>query len=377
MTLFDRLFAGGCLALVLIAYSPAQTQSPPKLPSHKTIETWLNSDDPRLVAWGAHDALLASDKSLLPDLLNLASQWNTRPEPTADKRRKPLSQAQIDARDAMAAVVDALIQMGAVVPAETLRNLALDFGNATAILLTRISADEAQPLAYDFYRAPSEKGYGLQYVSAALLAQQPPSGFAADLLESITVRAEIVVMHSGAESFGSGSAGDCFREKPVVRKDWPVTGQYRLSKQKSDGAVVVVRGVDPIYATRELSTTYFDDWCPGPYLGPNERQRLIAQMLGIPPESVPWRTSLQTTIEFISPEQFDLEFHRFIDDEEKKYRDTAAALASRGLLNDAEAQQSAPKLKLIISEMRRTEDDPLAQITNLPPNVEYSNSPWK
>jgi hypothetical protein len=387
MTLFIRLFTVGCLALVLVAYSPAQTPSAAKLsspdlathqlPSHKTIESWLHSDDPRLVAWGAHDALLARDKSLLPDLLNLASQWNTASEPTADARRKPLSQAQVDTRDAMAAVVDTLIQMGATVPAETLRNLSPDFGNATAIFLTRISADDAQPLAYDFYHAPSEKGYGLQSVSAALLTQQPPSGFAADLLESITVQAEVVVMHSGAPAFGSGSAGDCFRELPVVRKDWPVTGQYRLSKAKSDGAVVVVRGVDPIYATRELSTTYSDDWCPGPYLGPSERQRLIAQMLGIPPESMPWRTNVQTNSEFISQEQFDLEFHRFIEDEEKKYRDTAAALASRGLLNDEEAQQSAPKLKLIINEMRRTEDDPLAQITNLPPNVEYSNSPWK
>jgi hypothetical protein len=377
MAPFDRFLAVASLTLAFAAYSPAQARVSSKVPSTKTIEAWLRGDDPRLVAWGAHDALLARDKSLIPDMLNLVSQWANVPEPTADARRKPLSQEQIDARDAMAAVVDTLTQMGAAVPTETLRNLAPDFSNATAILLSRISADEARPLAYDFYRAPPTKGYGLQYVSAALLALRPPAGFAADLLESITVRAEIFVLHPGAKSFGSGSAGDCFRDQPPVRKDWPLTGQYRLSRENSDGAVRIVRGVDPIYATREVSTTYLAENCPGPYLGPDERQRLIAEMLGISPESLPWRTRLETTIEFISQEQFDFELHRFIDEQEQKYRDTAAALASSGLLNDAEAQHSAPKLKLIISEMRGTEDDPIAQITNLPPHVEYSNSPWK
>jgi hypothetical protein len=373
MTLFGRVFSAAGLALALVTYSP-QASSTAKLPSSKTIDAWLRSDDPRLVAWGAHDALLARDKSLIPDMLNLASQWANSPTPPADTRRKPRSQEQIDARDAMAAVLDTLIQMGAAVPADALRNLAPDFGNASAILLARISADEAQAPALDFYHAPPEKGYGLQYVSAALLALQPPSGFAADLLESITVRAEIVVMHPGAEGFGSGSGGSCLSDRPAARADWPATGQYRLSKHNSDGAVMIVRGVDPIYATRELSTTYFNRACPGPYLGPNERQRLIAEMLGIAPESMPWQTSVETTIEFISQEQFDFEFHRFIDEQEKKYRDTSSALASRGLLNDAE-RNTMPKLRVIISEMRGTEDDPVAEIVNLPANVEYQDSP--
>jgi hypothetical protein len=53
----------------------------------------------------------------------------------------------------MAAVVDTLIQMRVLVPAETLRSLAPDFGNVVAVLLSRMPISEAVPVAFDFYRA--------------------------------------------------------------------------------------------------------------------------------------------------------------------------------------------------------------------------------
>jgi hypothetical protein len=78
VTLFDRLLGTGCLATTLAACSFAQ--APPvasAFPSEKTIDGWLLSGEPRLVAWGAHDTLLAGDKNLIPDLLSLASRWQT------------------------------------------------------------------------------------------------------------------------------------------------------------------------------------------------------------------------------------------------------------------------------------------------------------
>jgi hypothetical protein len=380
MALFGRWLVYGGIAMALFAHGAAQTSPPEaKLPSRKTIEGWLRGDEPRLVAWGAHDALLAGDRSLIPNLLSLASQWQPLPQAKADHTSTPLlSQEQIDARDAMTAVVDALIQMKVPVPAETLRNLAPDFSNATAILLSRLSPDDAEPLALDFYHASWPHGYGLQYVSAALLAQRPPQGFAADLLKSITVRAEIFVVHPGDGNFGGGSAGDCVSTQNV-RKDWPSTGHYRLLEENSMGALLVVGGFNPAYAVRELSTSYLDPSCPSLYLGPEQRQRLIAEMLGIAPESMPWQTNPAKTIEFISHEQFDFELHQLIDREEAKYRETAEALASRGLLNDAEEQESSPRLRVAISDMRGSAaaDDPIIEIADLPPNVECSNSPWK
>lgn len=375
---FFRLFTIGCLGLA--TYSTAQTRSPAeKLPSHSTIETWLQSDDPRLVAWAAHDALLSHDRQLISQMLTIAGQWQPLTPQDANEKIRPLSQELKDKRDAMAAVVDGLIQMDVVVPADPLRALAPDFGNEVAILLARMPADDAQPLALGFYQSPAGHGYGLQYVSAALLAQRPPEGFAVDLLKSIRVVADVFVLDPGAGGVGRGVAGDCFRQPTEFRRDWPSTGQYRISKQKDDGAVMVVGGVNPVYATRELSTTYLDEDCPSPYLGPNERQRLIAEMLDIAPESMPWRTELTMEIEFVSSEQFDFELHRFIDEQQEKYRQTAAALAARGMMNLAEVDEALPRLTLAISDMRGSDatNNPIKGIPDIPPNVEFSNSAWK
>jgi hypothetical protein len=128
------------------------------IPSENTLKNWLLGDDPRLVAWGAHDALLARDRNLIPDLLSLASQWQPLAQPTSESSAPAtLSPEQTDERDAMVAVLDAFIQMNVSVPADTLRALAPDFGNAAAILLSRMSPEDAGPLSFDFYRSPSGK----------------------------------------------------------------------------------------------------------------------------------------------------------------------------------------------------------------------------
>src|SRR5271170_2708904 len=108
MTLFPRLLCIGCLAVILAAYSPAQVPSAPAgLPSENALDSWLLSGDPRLVAWGAHDALMARDPNLIPDLLSLASHWQPLSRQTSDPSTSPtgLSPEQTDERDAMAAVL--------------------------------------------------------------------------------------------------------------------------------------------------------------------------------------------------------------------------------------------------------------------------------
>jgi hypothetical protein len=51
MPLFCRSLCVGCLAATLAPWTPAEA-----LPSEITLESWLRSGEPRLVAWGAHRA---------------------------------------------------------------------------------------------------------------------------------------------------------------------------------------------------------------------------------------------------------------------------------------------------------------------------------
>jgi hypothetical protein len=381
MTRFCRLLCIACVMAALAAYSAAQMPAGARgFPSEKAIGSWLLSGDPQLVAWGAHDTLIARDQYLLPDLLSLAGRWQPLSrQPIDGSNRTELSREQTDRRDAMAAVLDTLIQMKVPVPADTLRTLAPDFGNAVAILLSRMPADEAGPVALDLYRLQAEHTYALQYVSAALLAQHPPAGFAADLLANIKVRATVNVVLPGSGEFTGGMAGDCFYVPDPPRKDWPETGQYALSTQKSDGSLVVVAGVDTVYATREQSTHYLGDLCHmsmGVSLGSEQRLRLIAEMLSISPEAIPWRTDTTTQIEFRSQQQFDRDLLSFVEAQQAKYHATVTALADHNLLTASEAQEAFPALELKLYDVRGMDAVPVQALSNLPSHVEWSSAPF-
>jgi hypothetical protein len=380
MTSVPRLLALGCLALTLSAYAEAQAHSVVhKFPSEATIENWLLSDNPRLVAWGAHDVLVSRNEALTADLLNLATQWQPLASENVDGTAADLSREQVNRRDAMAAILDALIQMNVPVPAETLHSLAPDFPDATAILLSRMSPEEAEQVAIDFYHSPPPSGETLRYVSASLMAQHPPSGFATDLLAGIEVGANVFIVLPDSPLFGYGSGGSysCMMQPKFPRGIWPLIGQYSLSMENGDHSRLVVSGIDPIYATRKESATYRYP-CGEPALGPDQRRRLIAEMLDLTADAIPWETHLTTTIAFSSDEQFRRDFLQFIGNEEEKYRATAIALGDRGLMTTAEVEQTAPKLRIYTNDMRGADASPIPTISPLPPNVEWPNEPaWK
>lgn len=225
-------------------------------------------------------------------------------------------------------------------------------------------------------------------MSAAALALRPPPGFAAQLLSDTIVVGWVFVVRPGAEPFGWGlSDGDCLSPGAgLPRKDWPLTGQYllhrgyALSEEKKRTAMLLVGGVDPIYATREESTHFRAEPCGtsfGLSLGPKESRQLFAEMLGTSPEEFPWQIRPQIDIEFRSLRQFHGDLLAFVGKEQTKYRVTVAALLAHNLITASEAQQCLPELRLQISDMRREEDAvPILKPSNLPAHVEWPASPF-
>jgi hypothetical protein len=91
------------------ANSPASPSSDPAaIPTPATIQYWLVSNQPRMVAWGAWDAGLAKDSGAIPELLALANAW--QPGASDEKYDGEYLPARDDRRDAMADVLDALLQ---------------------------------------------------------------------------------------------------------------------------------------------------------------------------------------------------------------------------------------------------------------------------
>jgi hypothetical protein len=352
----------------------------PTLPPQNRIQDLLHSGDPQSVAWGAHYALASKDQALFSDLASLADDWQSLPHSTTDERPAPLSSDQLDQRDAVAAVLDALIQLHAPLPADTLRRLAPDFPNDVAIFLSRMPLAESQSLSFDLYRSEIKNEHSLRYVSAALQAQNPLPGFAADLFSGIRVRATIFVVAPGAGPFGTGGGGhDCgVFSSAEARRQWPAFGVYGFSHEKSKDSFRVVTGIHPVYAKRTQTTRYQADSCAFMVsLGPDQRRSLLAQMLNVSPDTISWKTETVENIEFKSEAQFSTDLLRFISTQQDELRATAADLVSKGLITPAGLEDSLPQLDLHVNDMRGAGYSPLAQLSSLPPHVTWSDSPWR
>jgi hypothetical protein len=379
-----NVFQALCFVLVLIATSFGQDfahlAGPP---SENEIEGWLLRGNSRAVAWGANYAVATGNRALVPTLLSLADRWQPIASLSPDSDPPPsLATDQFDQRDAMAAVLDALIHLHVLVPASTLRNLAADFPNYVAILLARPPLEESRALSLELYHSePKISGeHNLQYVSAVLLAQSPPPGFVADLFAGIQNRATIFVTRPGSAArppaLRGGSAG-CFGPREP-RKDWPNFGVYVLSGAKVEGSFVIIPGTHPVYAGRSETTHYCGGQCQdfqSLVLGPEERRSFLAQMLNVQPDDIGWDTESKTTLEFRSEPQFYRDLEKFIAGQQMKYRVTAAALAAKNLLSITEQEESLPQLDLHLEDQRGEGYESIAVPSWLPPHVSWPDRP--
>jgi len=259
----------------------------------------------------------------------------------------------------MTVVLDALIQLKAPVPGTAVRKLAADFEPAAAIILARMPVEESAPLSLDLYRSPVKENSTLQYVSAALLALHPRSGFAGKLLGDIKVQAKVFAIVPGGPEIGYGVGGSCMQPSQPERDDWPEIGQYRLSIEPSEGTSILVGGAEPIYVTQVESTHYLGNSCgmAGLYLGREQRRAFIAEMLGIPSEEIPWETDVETNIEFTSLGQFTGTLLAFLEEQQQMYRATAKELEARGLLDPSEVPQSLPRMEVDLTDARWLDSD--------------------
>jgi hypothetical protein len=176
-----RLLSVVCLVTVLVPCGRAQTDNGDIAPSEQPEEGRLGGEKAQLVAWRAHDAVATHDHALVAELVSLAGQW--QPLSSRTSRDHPLSPAQEQERDAMMAILDALLQVHVLLPTQTLRNLAPDFANPVAIFLSRMPLDQSIPLSLQFYRSLPEEAYALRYMSASFFGSPSTEWFCCGLAQ--------------------------------------------------------------------------------------------------------------------------------------------------------------------------------------------------
>lgn len=333
--------------------------------SSRTAKAWISSQDARTRAWAAYLVLRDRITAQIPDLLSLAVEYNVL-------NGAPASLAETDDHNAMLAVLDAMIQMNADVPADTAAKLYPEFQAQSMILLARSTGDTTPVLLQIFQTEAAHQGAWL--AAGNLLVQRRPPGFAAAVLSKLTVRAQVWV--TNGQGFGSGQGGGIgggvFSEP---HSGWPEIGTYSLSACGSANNVVLVEGDHPAYYSRSVDNLYrpvFDSACVGAPPTDETRADYLGNLLSAERGNPPIPSQLTHTIVWSSNADYLDDITTFINDQQTLFVQVAQRLQSAGLLTDSEAKTSRPTLAVDVNDMRGTNSPALVQPVSLPDNVLFS-----
>ena len=274
----------------------------------------------------------------------------------------PGSDGQPDQHNALLAVLDALIQMNAPVPAADAQRLYTEFPVQSLILLAS-AGEDATPALLGIFK--SDQASPAAWLAAGdLLVSRRAEGFAATVVEGMTVHAEVMVTDPGA-GFGSGGSNVCCGAAPSAPSvGWPPVGVYAFAgggDRAEPGATLLVAGTDPSYYHRQVNTAYIatDAACACHPDKDLVRQHYLTSLLYSPPEDPPVRANVTHTIIWQSVDAYTAELSAFVDDQQHVLTELARRLAEHNLLNEADAQMHLPRLDIRIEDQRATQDPPL------------------
>lgn len=377
------LFRFGVLAFLVAGTVAAQQPQAPTDPSTvltmqgnrlaQLAASWLHSGDPRMEAWGAYVALRDRRKELIPDLLALADRYEVAGLPVLNPNR-----AQ---HDAMLAILDALIQLSAAVSGNESKKLYPEFPTQSLILLGRAwtypdSLDSSNRILLEIFR--TEHFQPAWLAAGNILAQRMAEGFAAAVLDKMTVHMSLLVTspHGPMGGIGSSACGDSGGELPSDRADWPEIGYYSLVNPGS-GATLLADGADPSYYMRKVDRLYDRDLynrggqCNG--VMPNSwdilREHYITRLLGEPQDTPPLKVSIYRTMIWENSKTYLAYMRNFVTQQQSKFGEVEDKLRNCHLMTTEEIAALKLHIEITIADNREEKTTPLPRPENFGENV--------
>lgn len=313
------------------------------------IQAWLESKDPRLVAWGAYFARENNDTTALEVAAQLVEKSLYQGGPDLLSGSGPQ-------RAALSEVLDALIEKNVLLSANMLAYLYRLHPVQTIILLSRLPPDKRIGNLQQWYGGGlSEGSLGLARVAAMLLSKSPPAGFASSILSDSQERLVLhitVPVEGGKIGFMSGgtSGGLCTDYwPPNSLANWPELFYYRLHENDRTSAdpLLVEAGGDEISWER-VSGDKFRSCGEVEGLTPETRHHLLAEMLGERDQDMSWRTQKDVTIEKETDDQVKREIGAAILAEHEMLLKCVQDFLSKSLITSEEAMRVVPKLSVQI-----------------------------
>jgi hypothetical protein len=351
-----------CTAVLTPSISPAVAQFPSPNPTSAQIEesmkaqanpanvqAWLESKDPRLIAWGAYFARENNDTAALGVAAQLVTKSLYQGGPDLLVPTGPHN-------DALSEILDALIQRRVPLSAEMLGYVSRSHPVQTIILLSMLPpAEQTGNLMQWYGGARPDAPYHLGRVAAMLLSKSPPPGFAASILGSSEERLHIYIVPTKDRGigFGSGnssgsSCGSYGMSPPPV--GWPALFSYLLTENDYTGIdpLLVEAGGDRIAWQRSAPGGGFRTCGGVRELTPETRHHLLAEMLRQRDEAMSWPTQKVVTIAMESAEQVQRDIGATILTEQAILTQSVQECQSGGLVTPEEAKTVLPKLSVTI-----------------------------
>jgi hypothetical protein len=356
MLAFKLLAVFSCVVVgITAACGQSQDITTDSRPTAEQISVWLESGDARHIAWGAYFARETGDDSLTPAMVRLLEQWQPG---------FPHSDAAAWSRLGISYVLDSLISLNRRVTLRAVATVRSSFPTEAIILVAKMPEVEAGPLLLDWYRERStNSNSAYPRIAAMMLSKSPPPGFAASVLNELTVNLEINVVSPNHGFGGSGasmSCGDGGAGAP--RQGWPPQFVYVLEENSpSAGEVKLVDAGGDLITYRRISSSAGWGSCFGPrQLTSDPRFDLIAEMLGKAPREIAWQPHQSTPLVWKSDEQYLHDSREIIAGQESRFRSTVLVLRAKGYLGKSESAR--PQLKVAISDHRETVNSPLPHL---------------
>ena len=327
--------------------------------------TWLDSADPRTRAWGAYLALRDRRTEAVPALLAMLANFTvTGDDATA---------TDVDGHNAMLETLDALIQLGVQAPAADAARIYKEFPVQSLILLSRSQEDPAQTLLSIF--KDEQRWPGAWLASGNLLLQRNAKGFAALVIEGLTVHAQVTVVDSGV-GYGTGGSSCCgAASSPVSKIGWPPVGVYEFGgcgNTLAAGDTVLATGADPASYRRQVNTTYTTGGASGCNCLIDRdlvRQHYLTGMLSLPKDEPPVRVYISRAFLWRGPAEYTNDFSAFVAEQQAGFADLARRLGEHGLFGAEEVKTLRPALHIVLRDDRASREIALPDLGALPSNV--------
>jgi len=333
------------LAMAIPTQAKPQTITPQTPAGPDDIQQWMYSADPRLIAWGAYFAEKRHDAaglSLIPALLKqqLPSE--------GEFQATTYDEATYAQRKEIAELLHVAITTGGTVEAEDLAQLDQRFPVQALVLAARLPVKARSSLLLRWYGTQDKtERMTLVPASAMLLAQDPPEGFAASVVQDTKAYLHLAVISSGkGTSLGWGNScadGGGVSADPA----WPPLFNYALewSNQDATARLLVQAGDAKLFY---LAVPFFGSSSHCGPVPPDFHHPVLSQMLGIPESSMAWQRFSTHDIEWKDTGQFlDSVHHRF-NAEREALDVTVTSLFATGLLTPQEAKAVRPQLVIDI-----------------------------